>query len=403
MTDRENRTTQNRSRIRRAVSASALVLCFAGIAAAAPSQTARCTQARLNLVSKMLKGVMACESKLALKIDHGSIDASGLPTPGAMTPNDVGRLLTTRRSCLERTAAKFETLWERNDSKFGCSIESEELAGEVLGLVEGLMDDLTTGNDYGTRLPLDFPDFNSVVFFAPFCDLHPDDFPTTTAYYDAVKENRCYPDLFREHRDVGGNRRHNLYRRAEHSGLRELSWEMVGWPCAEIAERAGLGTFDKDDFDIWLSTAYFSPRQRFVRSSSPYVLPSGTLIANDWADLTDGDLLHSIDELATGEAAENRLVVTGTGPSGSNRDPVNGARDLWTMDNWTLFQAPNDAPDLMHPGNTSKTGNAWTYSEQGMAIWWGTASNSPSSGYNRGVDGVYCFQQRGISLVTPNG
>ncbi|MEO2168125.1 MAG: hypothetical protein ABGY42_08390, partial [bacterium] len=38
---------------------------------------------------------------------------------------------------------------------------------------------------------------------------------------------------------------------------------------AQIAERAGLGTFDKDDFDIWLSTEYFSPQRRFVRSSSP--------------------------------------------------------------------------------------------------------------------------------------
>ena len=45
------------------------------------------------------------------------------------------------------------------------------------------------------------------------------------------------------------------------------------------------------------------PYSTFARSTIPYALPSGTLVANNWAGLTDEDLLHAIDQDEEGNAA----------------------------------------------------------------------------------------------------
>ncbi len=42
----------------------------------------------------------------------------------------------------------------------------------------------------------------------------------------------------------------------------------------------------------WLSDGTDSPDTRFTKSSHPYILPDGTMIAEDSADLTDGSLLQ---------------------------------------------------------------------------------------------------------------
>lgn len=400
MTRSQKKTALNRRLYGLVALAGALVLGSAGVADAAPSDAARCVATRLKIVGKAVKDAATCESKLALKIDHGSFDASGQPMAGIMDPDKVGSLLAKREACLGRAAAKLETLWEKNDAKVSCSVAGDETATEVKGLVEDWMRDLTSFADYGTRVPTDFPNLTNVVFFAPFCDLDPHDFPNAAEYYDEVKKNRCYPDLLAEHDRVGRYRSHNLYRYAEHSRERQLSWQMVGWPCAEIAERAGLGSFAKDDFDIWLSTEYFSPQHRFVHSTAPYVLPSGAIVADDWDDLTDGEIRHPIDELATGQPATDLRVVTGTSPTGNNYD-VHPGDDFWTMGNWTIFQAPNDAPDKLYSGNTSKTVEQWTQSFTPEPVVWGYASGDGEDGWTREVDGVYCFQQRGV--LAPGG
>jgi hypothetical protein len=50
----------------------------------------------------------------------------------------------------------------------------------------------------------------------------------------------------------------------------------------------------------WLSDGTNSPDTRFTKSSHPYVLPDGTKIAENYADLTDGSILHAINVDATG-------------------------------------------------------------------------------------------------------
>jgi hypothetical protein len=67
--------------------------------------------------------------------------------------------------------------------------------------------------------------------------------------------------------------------------------------CQSLADAAGLG----GDWQAWLSDDSSSPATSFARSSQPYQLVDGTTIANDWADLTDGELAAPINLDETGQ------------------------------------------------------------------------------------------------------
>ncbi|MDC0715626.1 DUF4215 domain-containing protein [Nannocystis bainbridge] len=56
--------------------------------------------------------------------------------------------------------------------------------------------------------------------------------------------------------------------------------------CQQLADAAGLpGTYL-----AWLSDVAASPASRMTHADVPYVLPNGTKVADDWADLTDNSL-----------------------------------------------------------------------------------------------------------------
>ena len=79
----------------------------------------------------------------------------------------------------------------------------------------------------------------------------------------------------------------------------------------------------------WLSDGTDSPDTRFTKSSHPYVLPDGTKIAEDYTDLTDGQILHPINIDPTGKALGLRKFWTGTNADGTSSD------QLVTCDGWT--------------------------------------------------------------------
>ena len=60
--------------------------------------------------------------------------------------------------------------------------------------------------------------------------------------------------------------------------------------CQELAQAAGL----KGIFKAWLSDSKQSAAERLTHSSVPYIDTRGQLVANDWADLTDGSLQRPI-------------------------------------------------------------------------------------------------------------
>jgi hypothetical protein len=69
--------------------------------------------------------------------------------------------------------------------------------------------------------------------------------------------------------------------------------------CQASADGAGLtGTFK-----AWLSDTSTTAGSRFTHPTLPYILRDGTLIANDWTDLTDGSIAHAIDLDENGAAA----------------------------------------------------------------------------------------------------
>ncbi len=67
----------------------------------------------------------------------------------------------------------------------------------------------------------------------------------------------------------------------------------------------------------WLSDGTDSPDTRFTKSSHPYLLPDGAKIAEDFADLTDGSILHPINIDPTGKPFGKQLFWAGTNPDGT--------------------------------------------------------------------------------------
>ncbi len=93
--------------------------------------------------------------------------------------------------------------------------------------------------------------------------------------------------------------------------------------CNELASAAGLPGIYK----AWIGAQTASPHEvvanRFFRSSGPYLLVDGTIVATDWDDLTDGSLLAPINISETGEIRSvevwSNVAADGTrlGPLGS--------------------------------------------------------------------------------------
>lgn len=138
--------------------------------------------------------------------------------------------------------------------------------------------------------------------------------------------------------------------------------------CQSEADAAGLpGTYK-----AWLSTASTSASTRFTHATVPYVLPNGTWIARDWADLTDGSLLAPIDRGPNGEPIDCAdwycYVWTGTRVDGTTDDyvPVRDC-DGWTFSVWYGMM-----------GRSTETSSEWTYYLSGAC---GNFLN------------MYCFEQ----------
>jgi len=100
----------------------------------------------------------------------------------------------------------------------------------------------------------------------------------------------------------------------------------------------------------WLSDGTDSPDTRFTKSAHPYILPNGTKIAEDFADLTNGSILHSIDIDTTGELVGTQKIWTGTNPDGTT------AQSFMTCGGWVdpYVNAKGTV------GNTMQTREMWS-------------------------------------------
>jgi hypothetical protein len=104
--------------------------------------------------------------------------------------------------------------------------------------------------------------------------------------------------------------------------------------CQAHADAAALG----GTYLAWISVPGNSPDSRFAKSAGRYVLVNGTVIADDWLDLTDASIDHPLDVTETGGVASSVGLCTdlpeawsGTAPDGTEESII----DIDNCDGWT--------------------------------------------------------------------
>jgi Collagen triple helix repeat (20 copies)/Protein of unknown function (DUF1554) len=117
--------------------------------------------------------------------------------------------------------------------------------------------------------------------------------------------------------------------------------------CNTLASNAGLmGTYK-----AWLSDDSASPSTRFTQATVPYVLVNGTQIADDYTDLTDGNIDNMLDRDELGNQVITNSVFTHTDTDGTQTSvttPLN-------CTNWT-----STSVNVQGIGTTTFTNGAWT-------------------------------------------
>ena len=89
--------------------------------------------------------------------------------------------------------------------------------------------------------------------------------------------------------------------------------------CQSAAGDAGLPGV----FRAWLSTTAEPAGARVARKDVPYVMPGGIRVADNYADLTDGDLAHPIDRTEYGDAVPSPFLArTATTSDGRALSPT---------------------------------------------------------------------------------
>lgn len=152
--------------------------------------------------------------------------------------------------------------------------------------------------------------------------------------------------------------------------------------CQESVDAVGLG----GTWKAWLSeaTANGDANSRLHHSQSPYKLLDGSIIANNWTDLTDQTLSHPINLTETGqvisEVPNYWNVWTNTWTNGTVYD----TQPSLTCNNW------NSASSTMtgRGGSTTETNYKWTASE---------FSGHPCNSLSK----LYCFEQPPTPTLVP--
>ncbi len=144
--------------------------------------------------------------------------------------------------------------------------------------------------------------------------------------------------------------------------------------CQTEAETAGLsGTYK-----AWLSDSMESVADRFYKGGGPFILPDidGTVVADNWTDLTDGRIQHGIDVRANSTYQGGLNAWTATDFDGTNYRPDQTCND-WTESQTGSF-ARSGLTGCRTPTCTDRTDENWT----------SFASIECTGEFN-----LYCFQQ----------
>ncbi len=136
--------------------------------------------------------------------------------------------------------------------------------------------------------------------------------------------------------------------------------------CQARADAAGL----RGTYKAWLSDSSGSPSTRFTQSTVPWVLPIGTtsavVLADDWADLTDGTIDALFVRTEFGVDVPHNIPFTNTKGDGTH----------WNG---------NDCSDWTSTAGTGAYGNTG-----GLDVGW---TQSGTGGPCTVVHRIYCFEQ----------
>lgn len=150
--------------------------------------------------------------------------------------------------------------------------------------------------------------------------------------------------------------------------------------CQTVASAAMLvGTFV-----AWVSDAKDTPAGRFTKVG-PYKLIDGTLIANDWAELTSGKLRHAIDLTEKGGPPP-----TGSSPFCTSGQPLG----VWSGTTPSGIKSSQDSCAGFTNGNFAFTSQVEFGDPKSLDSGW-TTGNCLNAGatYCAKLAPLYCFQQ----------
>lgn len=139
--------------------------------------------------------------------------------------------------------------------------------------------------------------------------------------------------------------------------------------CQTRANTAGIG----GTWKAWLSDSTTSASLRLHHATVPYKLVNGTIIANNWTDLTDGSIQNkiNIDENGNAKSSTN-YVLTGTNTDGSSTRK--------NCSSWTTTTS------IATEGRSNSSSASWTN----------------DGNYNCTYkDFLYCFEQPSSTTPTP--
>lgn len=121
-------------------------------------------------------------------------------------------------------------------------------------------------------------------------------------------------------------------------------------------------------YEAWVARAGLSPADRFIQPpaevSYDYILVDGTVVANDWADLTDGSLDVPINKMLDGTTYTGYIwtSVKANGTYDTSND-----NDQFLYGHCNFWQRDSGQYAVGRIGHTGYTDSQWTEQNQFMA------------------------------------
>lgn len=145
--------------------------------------------------------------------------------------------------------------------------------------------------------------------------------------------------------------------------------------CQGAALAGGLtGTYK-----AWLSDATGSPATRFTQSTAPYVRVDGIVIANNWADLTDGTHNAPLNKTETGALGASEAVC----------DSVTN----WVFTNTTTDGNQADGGSSCSDWTSDLGGSIWGRFTTADSQWTSSCSGGSPVNFCGKRTPLYCFEQ----------